>query len=442
LDNTTEQILFNESFDINYLLKLKPNLNNNNYHFNSTCDISNNSSQSNNELNNLYRNSNYNNNNNNNKINESYDNKSIDFTATGLASTTTCINNTDYLFDDFNLNCEEFQICNNNNLNEKNQSSNLFDLDDEDLDYLENNRVMDTIEFDENVTVEVSSNSLINNKNEEDVFLASNSSFNSTSSSLNATTKTTIMFNLNNYENTSCTLTKKRSPVTHHHNINHAFKCLMFRNNTTNNNNNKQKKFRTRIERSKNERKFYQRQRTSSAKISLLDLNELIKLKRNLFEDEHQINKEQHKQPQCDTNNLELIIQQLKQAASADARAQNLKLYRPSFKVEKLLNDSRGMKKYLIDYDFLMLSSSQQQQQQQYPRISKSKTISLNNLSSYNYDDLLNNVDIDDNIFIEKSVEFKQENDCFEMDYLEEDDDENVNSIKSNRCSSGYLSDY
>lgn len=27
--------------------------------------------------------------------------------------------------------------------------------------------------------------------------------------------------------------------------------------------------------------------------------------------------------------------------------------YRPSFKVEKLLNDSRGMKKYLIDYDCL-----------------------------------------------------------------------------------------
>jgi hypothetical protein len=429
LDNTTEQILFNESFDINYLLKLKPNsnINNNNYQLNSTCDISNNSTQSTNDLNNLYRN-NYNNNDN---INESYD-----ITTAALATNnTTCINNTDYLFDDFNLNCEEFQICNSNNLDDKNQSSNLFDLDDEDLDYLENDRVMDTIQFDDNVTVEVSSNNAIINKNEDDLFLASNSSFNSTSSSLNATTKTTIMFNLNNYENTSCTLTRKRSPVTHHHIINHPLKCLMFKNNTTNNN--KQKKFRTRNERSKNERKFYQRQRTSSAKISLLDLNDLIKLKKNLFEDEQQNQKEE--QQQCETNSLELIIQQLKQAASADARAQNLKLYRPSFKVEKLLNDSRGMKKYLIDYDFLMLSSSQQQ----YPRITKSKTISLNNLSSYKYDDddLVNNIDSEDNIFIEKCAS-KQENDCFEMDYFEEDDDENVNSIKSNRCSSGYLSDY
>lgn len=419
---------------------MKPNnTTNNNYQLNSTCDISNNSIQSNNELNNLYRN---NNNNNNQIINESYD-KTIDFTAAVLANT--CINNTDYLFDDFNLNCEEFQIC--NNLNDKNQSSNLFDLDDEDLDYLENNRVMiDTIEFDENVSVEVSSN----NKNEDDLFLASNSSFNSTttSSSLNATTKTAIM--LNNYENTSCTLTKKRSPVTHHHNINHPLRCLMFKNNTANNNNNKQKKFRTRVERSKNERKFYQRQRTSSAKISLLDLNELIKLKKNLFEDE-QINqkdqesqqqKQQQEQLNCETNSLELIIQQLRQAASADARAQNLKLYRPSFKVEKLLNDSRGMKKYLIDYDFLMLSSSQQQ----HPRITKSKTISLNNLSSYKFEDddndMINNVDSDDNLFIDKCVSKQQENDCFEMDYFEEDDDENVNSIKSNRCSSGYLSDY
>jgi hypothetical protein len=111
----------------------------------------------------------------------------------------------------------------------------------------------------------------------------------------------------------------------------------------------------------------------------------------------------------------------LRQAASADARAQNLKLYRPSFKVEKLLNDSRGMKKYLIDYDFLMLSSSQQQQQ--YPRITKSKTISLNNLSSYKFEDddndLINNVDSDDNLFIDKCVSKQQENDCFEMDYFE-----------------------
>lgn len=33
----------------------------------------------------------------------------------------------------------------------------------------------------------------------------------------------------------------------------------------------------------------------------------------------------------------------------------NTTVYRPSFKVEKLLNDSRGMKKYLIDYDCLLL---------------------------------------------------------------------------------------
>lgn len=31
----------------------------------------------------------------------------------------------------------------------------------------------------------------------------------------------------------------------------------------------------------------------------------------------------------------------------------DITIYRPSFKVEKLLNDTRGMKKYLIDYDGL-----------------------------------------------------------------------------------------
>lgn len=77
--------------------------------------------------------------------------------------------------------------------------------------------------------------------------------------------------------------------------------------------------------------------------------------------------------------------------------------YRPSFKVEKLLNDSRGMKKYLIDYDCLV----EQQQYQERLQYSPSAHIRPSSYES----SLTNDEEISGR-----------------MPY-------------SNRCSSGYLSD-
>lgn len=76
-------------------------------------------------------------------------------------------------------------------------------------------------------------------------------------------------------------------------------------------------------------------------------------------------------------------------------RSNNTTVYRPSFKVEKLLNDSRGMKKYLIDYDCLLEQPSLKKQQQ----------------SAVVVDQLMYDFDIDGRL------------------------------PYSNRCSSGYLSD-
>lgn len=115
--------------------------------------------------------------------------------------------------------------------------------------------------------------------------------------------------------------------------------------------------------------------------------------------------------------------------------------YRPSFKVEKLLNDSRGMKKYLIDYDGLMSHKNQPENK---------NTISLNNLDS-----LCN----ESNSFLSSSAESLTSNDfdlnndyefscsnlrgalVFEDSLDDKEISLNLNPPSSNRCSSGYLSD-
>lgn len=136
----------------------------------------------------------------------------------------------------------------------------------------------------------------------------------------------------------------------------------------------KDKRFRNKGQRVKHARKFYQRQRTSSTKLSI-DLNDtLTKLKENSHyyfapnETNTTINNTNNT-PISNANNSD------RPCVNSNEKS-NLKLYKPSFKVEKLLNDSRGMKKYLIDYDCLMASSKHQ-------NMSKvSKTFSLNNLSN------------------------------------------------------------
>lgn len=115
--------------------------------------------------------------------------------------------------------------------------------------------------------------------------------------------------------------------------------------------------------------------------------------------------------------------------------------YRPSFKVEKLLNDSRGMRKYLVDYDGLMSQTNKRK---------RKNTISLSNLNS-----LCN----DSQSFMStsasslSSIEFDLTNEnelgcsnlrgalIFEDSLEEKENSLNLNIPSSNRCSSGYLSD-
>jgi len=159
------------------------------------------------------------------------------------------------------------------------------------------------------------------------------------------------------------------------------------------------KRFRNKGQRVKHARKFYQRQRTSSTKLSI-DLNDtLTKLKAS-----NEINNNNNNQNISETNNNsqntrdEMLTPNVTVSSSKNETS-NLKSYKPSFKVEKLLNDSRGMKKYLIDYDCLMTSSKQQQ----YSSIGKvGKTFSLNNLSNL----LVNESNFD-------SVDLDNENQCY-----------------------------
>ncbi|CAF0709034.1 unnamed protein product [Brachionus calyciflorus] len=122
--------------------------------------------------------------------------------------------------------------------------------------------------------------------------------------------------------------------------------------------------------------------------------------------------------------------------------------YKPSFKVEKLLNDSRGMKKYLVDYDVLMSQKNQRK---------RNKTISLNNLNSLCNDfteltpssiltsnaNSLSSIDLDCKLENENSEWTDKLRGALFYD-LSMNDKENSNQLNlpsSNRCSSGYLSD-
>lgn len=96
-------------------------------------------------------------------------------------------------------------------------------------------------------------------------------------------------------------------------------------------------------------------------------------------------------------------------AAAACRRRNNSTVYRPSFKVEKLLNDSRGMKKYLIDYDCLLLLDQQHS--------CHNKRVGQMSHQPSSFESSQMNNDLLDNDMIDGRLPY------------------------SNRCSSGYLSD-
>lgn len=134
--------------------------------------------------------------------------------------------------------------------------------------------------------------------------------------------------------------------------------------------NSKQKKFKSKYERFNNASKFYRRQRKRTSTIR------------------------QHLSFASSGNIVPVL------------RATS---YKPSIKVEKLLNDTRGMRKYLIDYNCLM---------------STNKTTCLNDSNKH----------INDSLLFEK----------FRSSFLNENSVLNETEFyqsTSNRCSSGYLSD-
>jgi hypothetical protein len=137
--------------------------------------------------------------------------------------------------------------------------------------------------------------------------------------------------------------------------------------------NSKNKKFRSKYERFSNANKFYKRQqrkRTSTIKHSLSSTS---------------------------IGHLSLC-------------ETNPSTYKPSVKVEKLLNDTRGMRKYLIDYEFLM----------------SNKTNFTNETTKQ----------INDSLLFEKfRSSFLNENSMLDSSELI------FQQTSSNRCSSGYLSD-
>lgn len=205
------------------------------------------------------------------------------------------------------------------------------------------------------------------------------------------------------------------------------------------------KKFRNRFQRIKETKKFYQRRQRT---ISLLNQTEMSKFAQN------------------DLTSLNTEV-------DFETQDQQFRSYKPSFKVEKLLNDTRGMKKYLIDYDCLM-------SQQKFSSLSTNfngdkRTISLNDLNS------ILAYDLDSTSLISSAPMFKSFSNysnsfsSFELDkvfnsnenslildrirssFLIFNNHQNGASLKinegeektiqlnnapnSNRCSSGYLSD-
>ena len=113
----------------------------------------------------------------------------------------------------------------------------------------------------------------------------------------------------------------------------------------------KSKKFRTRLERVKYESKFYNRQRTSShlaAAVAAAAAATAEPLSSNAAEEQQHEFAEQQQYEHFSNEETCLTMHN-------DNESRN---YKPSYKVEELLNDTRGMKKYLVDYDDILMMSA------------------------------------------------------------------------------------
>ena len=172
--------------------------------------------------------------------------------------------------------------------------------------------------------------------------------------------------------NSLASLNYEKSPKTKARSLRQSLNCLNKSLNTCENILRKNKKYRPRCERVKYALKFYKRQRCSTLQVN-------------------------------HPNNI---------------------LYRPSFKVEKLLKDSRGMRKYLIDYDILMLQNNKNDNQSflLMERLKAMRNQSENFSSSSSRTTFS---DVESLKRLSKSLALE----------------ESSKRLSSNRCSSGYLSD-
>lgn len=108
-------------------------------------------------------------------------------------------------------------------------------------------------------------------------------------------------------------------------------------------------------------------------------------------------------------------------------------IYKRSFKIEKLLNDSRGMKKYLLDYDGLFMNNNNQVNLpscQENIQADYDDQLSVSSASSFVHNDLYHE---------DLALEFDVET-LIGLDLPKKSSSFSSNS-SSNRCSSGYLSD-
>lgn len=139
----------------------------------------------------------------------------------------------------------------------------------------------------------------------------------------------------------------------------------------------------TKTERFENARNFYKRRRYREIS-NVKDMTVMDRSSSNnnnnqetpkSIEINNQVESHQATVPEI-LNQTQQQLEHQEQTVNNIANKLNLRFYKPSGKVEKLLNDSRGMKKYLIDYDILM------SQKKRGLRRSRAKAYSLNNISS------------------------------------------------------------
>jgi hypothetical protein len=120
----------------------------------------------------------------------------------------------------------------------------------------------------------------------------------------------------------------------------------------------------------------------------------------------------------------------------------NNQFYKRSFKVEKLLNDSRGMKKYLIDYDCMFMASTVRPidcESSVSMSIHENDKLSSSNVSMCDENEIELTLDSGDMFgleFLNGLTKSKPDSQSLKINQST-----SFSSSSSNRCSSGYLSD-